>query len=106
MESRCALQDRPAHFVAWAGERQDGGRSVGFTGGHYHANLGDENFRKIVLNALLWIAKAKVPPNGVQVTVTPAELTENLDPKQSSVRPQGSGSHAQPPAPPPKKRGN
>jgi hypothetical protein len=69
------------HFVAWAGERQDGGRSVGFTGGHYHANLGDENFRKIVLNALLWIAKAEVPPNGVQVAVTPAGLTENLDPK-------------------------
>jgi hypothetical protein len=67
--------------VAWAVERQDGGRGVGITGGHYHANLGDENFRKIVLNSLLWIAKAEVPPNGVQVTLTPGDLTRNLDPK-------------------------
>jgi len=68
-------------IVAWATERQNGGRSFGMTGCHYHANLGDENFRKIVLNALLWIAKADVPPNGAQVTVKPGDLTENLDPK-------------------------
>lgn len=74
------------HFVAWAVERQDGGRSVGFTGGHYHANLGDENFRKIVLNSLLWAAKVEVPANGMQVTVKPEDLTENLDPKPASKR--------------------
>ena len=68
--------------VAWALERQDGGRGVGITGGHYHANLGDENFRKIVLNSLLWIANVEVPSNGVQVKVSPHELIENLDPKE------------------------
>ena len=67
--------------MSWAFVRPGGGRSVGFTGGHYHANLGDANFRKILLNALLWVAKAKVPENGVVVAVTPAELQENLDPK-------------------------
>ena len=74
------------HFVAWAVERQNGGRSVGFTGGHYHANLGDENFRKIVLNSLLWAAKVEVPANGLQVTVKPEDLTDNLDPKEASKR--------------------
>jgi type 1 glutamine amidotransferase len=67
--------------VAWAMERADGGRGAGMTGGHFHANLGDENFRKVVLNSILWIAKAEVPPNGVQVSPGPNDLTENLDPK-------------------------
>ena len=67
--------------VAWAAERADGGRGFGFTGGHYHRNWGDDNFRKLVLNAILWTAKAEVPKEGVKSTVTPAELSANLDPK-------------------------
>ena len=67
--------------VCWAIERPNGGRSVGLTGGHYHNNLGDENFRKLILNSLAWTAKANVPKNGITVTVTPEELTANLDPK-------------------------
>ena len=72
-------------IMSWAFVRPGGGRSVGFTGGHYHANLGDANFRKILLNGLLWVAKAKVPRDGVTVAVTgpvtAADLQENLDPK-------------------------
>ena len=67
--------------IMWAYERPDGGRGFGFTGGHTHANWGYENQRKVVLNALLWIAKAQVPPTGVQCTITPEGLKENLDPK-------------------------
>lgn len=67
--------------LMWAIERADGGRGVGFTGGHFHLNLSDENFRKVVLNALVWTAKGKVPAGGVTVKVTPEELHENLDPK-------------------------
>src|SRR5260370_11341688 len=74
------------HFVTWAVDRQNGGRSVGFTGGHYHANLGDENFRKIVLNSLLWAAKVEVPANGLQGTVKPHDLTRHPDPKEASKR--------------------
>ena len=67
--------------MSWAFVRPGGGRSVGFTGGHYHANLGDPNFRKVLLNGLLWVAKAKVPPGGVTVEVTAADLKADLDPK-------------------------
>lgn len=67
--------------VMWAFERPDGGRGVGMTGGHFHINFGNEEFRKLVLNALLWIARVDVPPNGVAVTVAPEELQERLDPK-------------------------
>ena len=49
---------------------------------HTHTNWGDVNQRRVVLNALLWIAKVEVPPNGVQDTITPADLTLNLDEKR------------------------
>ena len=68
-------------IMAWAFERPDGGRGFGFTGAHYHKNWGDDNFRKTVLNALLWIAKADVPSNGVESAVSEEDLKENLDPK-------------------------
>jgi hypothetical protein len=67
--------------MLWVYERPDGGRGFGFTGGHRHVNWGNENFRKVVLNALLWIAKAEVPANGVECAVTSDELKQNLDPK-------------------------
>ena len=70
-----------AEVLMWAAERRDGGRGFGFTGGHFHRNWGDENFRKIVLNALLWIAKVEVPADGVSCSITAEELKENLDSK-------------------------
>ena len=67
--------------MMWATERPDGGRGVGFTGGHFHRNWLDPNFRKVVLNALLWIAKVEVPPDGVTSTVSEKDIEQNLDPK-------------------------
>lgn len=67
--------------VMWAYERPDGGRGVGFTGGHYHMNLEQPDYRKLVLNALLWVAKVDVPPKGVTVELGPDELKERIDPK-------------------------
>jgi len=67
--------------IAWAVERPDGGRGFGFTGGHNHINWANESFRRIVLNALLWVAKANVPPNGVLSLVTQTDMKANLDPK-------------------------
>lgn len=67
--------------MMWAVERPDGGRGFGFTGGHFHDNWSNDQFRKVVLNAFVWLAKAEVPQQGVQSRVTPAELNENLDPK-------------------------
>ena len=78
---RAAVQRGETQTVAWASERPDGGRGFGFTGGHYHRNWGDDNFRKVVLNGILWVAKVEVPPDGVSSTVTAADLTQNLDSK-------------------------
>lgn len=61
--------------MAWAYDRPDGGRGFGFTGGHVHANWGNDNFRKLVLNAIAWTAKIKVPDDGIKTeTPSPAEL--------------------------------
>ncbi len=70
-----------AEAMMWAVQRPDGGRGFGFTGGHFHDNWGNENFRKVVLNALLWISQVEVPENGVDSTVTEELLNSNLDPK-------------------------
>ena len=80
---RAAVLERkePQH-VAWAAEREDGGRGFGFTGGHYHKGWGNDDQRKLVLNAILWTAKADVPANGVESKVTPEELAANLDKKK------------------------
>ena len=62
---RASVAKGDLQHVAWARERPDGGRGFGFTGGHVHWNWGDENFRKLVLNAIAWVAKAEVPGAGV-----------------------------------------
>lgn len=76
-----AASGRPETMM-WVYDRPDRGRSFGFTGGHKHVNWANENFRKVVLNAILWIAKAEVPEGGVISSIDPEEITKNLDPKQ------------------------
>jgi type 1 glutamine amidotransferase len=68
-------------IVAWAVERPDGGRGFGFTGGHFHSNWRDENFRKLILNAALWTAHAEVPAGGVESHPTEEDLTVKLRPR-------------------------
>jgi putative membrane-bound dehydrogenase-like protein len=80
---RAAVLDRkePQH-MAWAAERDGGGRGFGFTGGHDHWNWGDPNFRKLVLNAIVWCAHGEVPTAGVESPlVTMKDLEANMDPK-------------------------
>lgn len=76
-----AASGRPETML-WVVERPDGGRGFGFTGGHYHKNWGDENFRKVILNTLVWLVKLDVPPNGVESRITEDDLKQNLDPKK------------------------
>jgi type 1 glutamine amidotransferase len=67
--------------MAWAYDRPDGGRGFGFTGGHFHRNWADENFRRVVVNAILWSARVEVPAAGAPVAFDPADLNRNLDRK-------------------------
>ena len=65
---------------AWARERPGGGRGFGFTGGHTHWNWGHDDFRKLVLNAIVWCAGVGVPQGGVPSrTPTLEDLQANQD---------------------------
>jgi type 1 glutamine amidotransferase len=78
-----AAREHPgrAEVLAWAHERANGGRSFGFTGGHFHRNWGDESLRRLVVNAILWTARVEVPASGARVDMTPSDLNRNLDRK-------------------------
>lgn len=66
--------------VAWAFDRPDGGRSFGFTGGHFHWNWGREDIRDLVANAILWTAGVEIPQGGFNTPdVGVDQLLENQD---------------------------
>ena len=75
------LEGKVTQHVAWAVEREDGGRGFGFSGGHFHKGWQNADQRKLVLNAILWCAKAEVPSSGVHSSVTDEDMLANLDPK-------------------------
>ncbi|HEX4146379.1 MAG TPA: ThuA domain-containing protein [Pirellulales bacterium] len=62
--------------VAWAVERKEGGRGFGFTGGHYFDNWRNDDFRRLLLNAIVWTAHVDVPAAGVdsQLGETPDKI--------------------------------
>jgi type 1 glutamine amidotransferase len=69
-----------AETMMWTVERTDGGRGMGFTGGHFHDNWANENYRKVILNSFYWLAKVDVPKDGV-VSLAATDINANLDPK-------------------------
>jgi len=74
-----AEKGRPEH-LGWVCQRADGGRGFGFTGGHFHWNWAQDNFRTFVLNAIVWIAGLDVPEGGVPSKApTLAELKAGVD---------------------------
>ncbi|WP_395750144.1 PVC-type heme-binding CxxCH protein [Prosthecobacter sp.] len=68
--------------LLWGTQREDGGRGAGFTGGHYHKNWALDDYRKLVLNAIVWVAGMEVPEGGVKSDpITVEDLNANLDDK-------------------------
>lgn len=85
MAVRKAVAAGEQQHVAWAYERPGGGRGFGFTGAHNHRSWQDPNFRKVVLNAILWTANADVPKDGCPSPKVSAErLKENVDDKRKA----------------------
>lgn len=70
-----------SEVLMWALERADGGRGIGMSGGHFHANWAIDPFRVAVLNALVWVSGVTVPPGGVASSVPDADLLRDLDRK-------------------------
>ncbi|MGE0756238.1 MAG: ThuA domain-containing protein [Pirellulaceae bacterium] len=60
--------------VAWAWERNDGGRSFGFSGCHYHENWRHTEYRRLLVNAILWTLKRPIPAGGALVDISDTAL--------------------------------
>jgi hypothetical protein len=52
--------------IAWAVDREDGGRGVGIVVPHYYRNWRIDDLRTLVLNSIVWTAKVEVPNEGVK----------------------------------------
>ncbi len=77
---KAVLEDKAPQHMAWATQRPDGGRGFGCSGGHDHWNWGNTQFRKLILNAIVWTAGADVPAAGVPAgKVTLEDLLQNHD---------------------------
>jgi hypothetical protein len=73
--------------IAWAYQRANGGRSVGFTGCDLHSGWGVESQRRFMVNAILWTAKLPVPEGGASVPPCGDEaLAANWDRKAIGVK--------------------
>ncbi|MCH2126465.1 MAG: ThuA domain-containing protein [Pirellulaceae bacterium] len=80
---RQAVSSGQEQHVAWAYQRPSGGRGFGFTGAHNHVSWQDDNFRKVVLNAILWTAHVEVPSKGCPSRApSDQEIKENIDGKK------------------------
>lgn len=74
---RKAVQQREPQHVAWVFQRPNGGRSFGFTGGHYHWNWGREDIIKLVANAIVWTAGEDIPTAGLPLSRPTVEQLES-----------------------------
>ncbi|MDP6445190.1 MAG: ThuA domain-containing protein [Pirellulaceae bacterium] len=71
--------------VAWAWNRVDGGRSFGFSGGHFHENWKRLEYRRLIGQAVLWTSKIEPPAAGLNVDV-PDEIYKLPPPKSPTPR--------------------
>ena len=77
---KSVVVERKPTTVAWAFEREDGGRSFSFTGLHYLRALDEPAIRKVLLNAIFWTAGVAVPDNGVRTNTDPQAARKLANP--------------------------
>jgi type 1 glutamine amidotransferase len=63
--------DHEDHTVAWCWQRPDGGRSFGFSGLHFHDNWRLPEYRRLVVQGVLWTLRLPIPEEGVAVDLDP-----------------------------------
>jgi len=61
--------DDAEQTVAWACNRGDGGRSFGFSGLHFHKNWKLQEYRRLVLQGILWTLNQPISKDGLPVEV-------------------------------------
>ena len=76
---RKALADKVPQTLGWVVANPNKSRGFGFTGGHFHRNWANPEFRQLVLNSIVWIAGAEVPAQGVSSQVAAAPAYQTID---------------------------
>jgi len=86
-DGQSVVEDRPEKAtVAWAYQRAGGGRSFGFSGGHFLVALDQPMLRRTLLNAILWTAHADVPAKGASTGA--ADAATRIAARELRDRPQ------------------
>jgi type 1 glutamine amidotransferase len=75
---RAAVAKGEPQILGWVYEGA-GVRTFGFTGGHYHRNWSNDNFRRLVLNGIVWTAGVAVPAGGVGSVVAAMPRYPTID---------------------------
>ena len=75
---RAALEAGTPQTLAWVVENEGGSRGFGFTGGHFHALWANDDYRRLVVNAIAWTAGVEIPEGGVGGEIS-------LDPVHPSI---------------------
>lgn len=61
-------------IAGWAYQRDDGGRGFSYGGVDWHENMALEDYRRFLLNGIVWSAGLDVPAEGVQSPVPESAL--------------------------------
>ena len=69
--------DGKDEMAAWSWERPEGGRSFGFVGLHFHSNWQLPEYRRFVVQGVLWTLKVPVPTGGANVDIDSKKLELN-----------------------------
>ncbi len=62
---------------AWSWDRPDGGRAFGFVGLHFHSNWQLPEYRRLVVQGVLWSLKLPIPAGGANVDIDSGILELN-----------------------------
>ena len=70
-------------IIAWAIEREDGGRGLGIVVPHFFRSWRLDDLRTLVLNGICWTAKIEIPPEGVKSSLPDLATFEpgSVDPR-------------------------
>lgn len=69
-----ATIDQMSFPVCWAWDRPDRGRSFGFSGLHFHDNWKRLEYRRVIIQGVLWTLGQSIPPTGLTLDLAETDL--------------------------------
>ena len=63
-DAEAKRKSKTEFMAAWAFERKAGGRAFGHVAGRYHFNFAKDDFRRTLLNGILWTLELPIPEDG------------------------------------------